>query len=100
MSRVRVEVVTPVHNRKELTLGCLRSLFSADSAGLDLHAIVVDDGSSDGTSAALRQEFPDVEIVRGDGSLWYTGGMNRGIEAAMKHDPDFVLAINNDSEFD
>ncbi|HKP70940.1 MAG TPA: glycosyltransferase family 2 protein [Pyrinomonadaceae bacterium] len=100
MSRLKVEVISPVHNRRELTLGCLRSLFSADLHDIDLHVIIVDDGSTDGTADALRQEFPDVEIVTGNGSLWYTGGINRGLEAAMKHEPDFILAINNDSEFD
>ena len=100
MRNLKVEVVTPVHNRKELTLGCLRSLADIDREGIDLHVIIVDDGSTDGTAAALREQFPDVEIVEGDGNLWYTAGMNAGFSAAMRHEPDYVLAINNDSEFD
>jgi len=100
MQNLRIEAVTPVHNRRDLTLDCLRSLLRADKVGLDLHIIIVDDGSTDGTSEAIRREFPDVEIVQGDRNLWYTAGMNRGIEAAMAHNPDYVLAINNDSSFD
>lgn len=100
MPNIKVEVVTPVHNRKELTLACLRSLDRADRRGLDLHVIVVDDGSTDGTAEALREEFPEVEILTGDGHLWYTAGMNVGLSAALKREPDYILAINNDSEFD
>ncbi len=100
MANLKVEVVTPVHNRKELTLGCLRSLADADQSGLDLHVIVVDDGSTDGTAEALREQYSDVEVIQGSGDLWYTAGINVGLAAAMKHDPDYVLAINNDSEFD
>ena len=100
MANVKVEVVTPVHNRKDLTLACLRSLWSSDLSGIDLHVIIVDDGSTDGTADAVRQEFPDTEIITGSGSLWYTAGMNVCLEAAVKRDPDFVLAINNDCEFD
>src|SRR5437016_13918963 len=96
----KVEVVTPVHNRREETLQCLRSSARADRAGIILHIIVVDDGSSDGTSAAIAEDFPHVEIVHGDGNLWYTAGTNRGIEAAMRHQPDYILAINNDTIFD
>jgi GT2 family glycosyltransferase len=68
--------------------------------GLDVHIIVVDDGSTDGTSGAIRTSFPDVEIVAAVGNLWYTAGTNRGIEAALRHNPDYILAINNDSIFD
>lgn len=100
MSNTKVVAVTPVHNRKELTLGCLRSLFAADLEGIDLAVVIVDDGSTDDTAEAVHAEFPDVEIVRGDGNLWYTAGMNVGMSAALKRDPDFVLGMNNDSEFD
>ena len=100
MANVRIEVVTPVHNRKELTLRCLESLLAADLEGIDLHVIVVDDGSTDGTADALAQEFPDVAVIPGDGNLWYTAGTNVGLAAAIERDPDFVLAINNDCEFD
>jgi GT2 family glycosyltransferase len=97
---VHVEIVTPVYNRRETTLQCLRSLARIDRTGLKVHIIVVDDGSRDGTSEAIREQHPDVQIVRGDGTLHYTAGTNRGIEAALEHSPDYVLAINDDSIFD
>jgi GT2 family glycosyltransferase len=100
MASQKVKIVTPVHNRRDETLHCLRSIVRADASGLQLHIIVVDDGSTDGTADAIKIEFPDVEIVHGDGNLWYTAGTNRGIEAAMRHEPDYILAINNDSVFD
>ncbi len=96
----RVVVVTPVHNRREITLQCLRSLRCIDRTGLDVRAVVVDDGSTDGTEDAVRREFPDVEVIRGDGTLWYTAGTNRGIAAALAHRPDYILAINDDTVFD
>ena len=97
---VRVEIVAPVHNRKEITLLCLRSLFRLNTSGLGVHIVIVDDGSTDGTSEAIAARFPDVEMVQGDGNLWYTEGTNVGIRAALKHDPHFVLMINDDAVFD
>lgn len=97
---IHVEIVSPVHNRCELTLQCLRSLARIDRTNLKIHIIIVDDGSTDGTSANLAAQFPEIEIVRGDGTLWFAGGSNRGFEAALRHSPDYVLLINNDTVFD
>jgi GT2 family glycosyltransferase len=96
----QIEVVFPVHNRREITLQCLRSLSRIDSEGLDVHVIVVDDGSTDGTSEAIESEFPGVEIIKGDGNLWFTEGTNVGIRAALEHDPDYILTMNDDQVFD
>ncbi|MFN6963430.1 MAG: glycosyltransferase [Pyrinomonadaceae bacterium] len=97
---IRIAVVTPVYNRREITLQCLRSLSRINSDGLDVHVIVVDDASTDGTADAIRQEFPDVEIVAGTGDLWFTGGTNAGVRVALERDPKYVLMMNDDQVFD
>lgn len=96
----KVEIVTPVHNRREITLQCLRSLSRIERKNLDVHIIVVDDGSTDGTSEAIEANFPDVQIIKGDGSLWFTEGTNVGVRAALEYNPDYVLMINDDEVFD
>lgn len=97
---IRVEIVAPVHNRKELTLLCLQSLSRIDRTGLELGIVIVDDGSTDGTSEAIRERFPDVEIVAGDGNLWFTEGTNLGVRHALEHDPKYILLMNDDQVFD
>lgn len=98
--KLKIEIVTPVYNRKKLTLFCLKSISRLNCDGLDIHTIIVDDGSSDGTSEAIRENFPTVEIIKGDGNLWFTEGTNVGIRAALKHNPDYILLINDDQIFD
>lgn len=100
MPNVKIEAVTPVHNRRDITLECLRSLLAVDLSGIDLSITIVDDGSTDGTSEAVAAEFPEVNLIRGDGNLWYTGGMNAGMKAALEREPDYILGFNNDSTFD
>lgn len=97
---IRVEIVAPVHNRKELTLLCLKSLSRINSSGLDVGVVIVDDGSTDGTSDAIREYFPKVDIVSGDGNLWFTEGTNVGVRRALERNPKYILLMNDDQVFD
>ena len=97
---IKVAIVTPIHNRREITLQCLRSLARINRESLEILTYVVDDGSSDGSGEAIRAEFPEVSVINGSGDLWYTEGTNVGIRAALERTPDYVLAINDDSVFD
>ncbi|MBC7569282.1 MAG: glycosyltransferase family 2 protein [Spirosoma sp.] len=92
-----IYVVIPVHNRRKLTRACLRCLRSQTEPH---RVIVVDDGSTDGTAAMMAQEFADVTVLTGNGSLWWAGGMNLGIRYVLPElsPDDFVLTLNDDTE--
>lgn len=95
----RVAIVIPVYNRKEITLKGLRSLTSINTKGLEVKIYIVDDASPDGTAEAVENAFPEVTIIRGNGTLHYAAGTNRGIEKALQDDPDFILTANDDAVF-
>jgi len=66
-----------------------------------LRTIVVDDGSNDGTYEMVRVEHPEVVLLRGDGSFYWTGAMHLGIEHILAHcaPDDYVLLLNDDLVF-
>lgn len=76
-----ISIVIPVFNRKEYTRECLLSL--KDQTDQRFKVIIVDDGSTDGTEDMLREEFPEVEVLKGSGSLFWTAGVNMGIRHAL-----------------
>ena len=92
-------VVIPVHNRKELTRNCLRSL--VEQTFRNYKIIIIDDGSTDGTGEMIESEFPEVHIIKGDGNLWWTAATNLGVEYAIRNDHEinnnFVLTLNSDT---
>lgn len=91
-----IHVVIPVHNRKEYTRGCLISLLQQDQKNFDI--CVIDDGSSDGTSEMIQEEFPEITLLKGDGNLWWAGSMNKGIRHILEfcQPNDYILTLNDD----
>ena len=92
---MRAAIIIPVHNRREVTLRCLRSLHQPGlPAGFAV--IVVDDGSSDGTASAIAAEFPDVIIEHGDGEMYWTGGIVQGMSRALREGAGYLFWLNDD----
>ncbi len=96
--KLKICAILTCFNRKESTLTCMRLLKqSCDLANVNLNAIVVDDGSTDGTSQALLQEFDWLDVEYGDGSLFWNRGMYKGLKSAENQSADFILWINDDT---
>lgn len=89
-------IVVPVHNRLDKTVSCLNSLSKLDE---ELSILVVDDGSTDGTADFILKNFPEVEMIQGDGKLFWTGAVERGITHILQKncsDQDYLILMNND----
>jgi hypothetical protein len=93
---VRVAIVIVNWNRAHDTARCLRSLESSRFSGWS--AIVVDNGSTDGSAQFLRERFPTVELVGNERNLGFAGGTNVGIERALAQAVPYILLLNNDAE--
>jgi GT2 family glycosyltransferase len=89
----RASVVVVNYNGLRYLDTCLEALFAQALEG-GFEVIVVDNASSDGSVAHLREHWPTVRLVEPGANLGFAGGNNRGIEAARgRH----VVLINNDT---
>ncbi|HEX8349174.1 MAG TPA: glycosyltransferase family 2 protein [Hymenobacter sp.] len=87
-------IIIPVFNRSHFTRECLLSL--RKQTDQRFRTVVVDDGSTDDTSQMLADEFPEVEVVQGDGNLFWTAGVNAGIRRALNLGATRIMTLNND----
>lgn len=93
----------PVFNGLSYTKKCLKALYeqknicALKNQNNLVHIIIVDDGSSDGTTDWIITNYPEVHIVYGDGKLWWSGGINKGVAYALDNlKSDYILWWNND----
>ncbi|MBN4060610.1 glycosyltransferase family 2 protein [bacterium AH-315-I20] len=93
-----IAVLLTCFNRKKETLACLEAVFSQRiPSHYEVKVYLTDDGSSDGTGEAVKQSFPDVEVLNGDGSLYWNGGMRVAFQAAMEIGYDYYFWLNDDT---
>jgi GT2 family glycosyltransferase len=88
----RAVVVIPNWNGLEHLPECLDAL--AAQTYRDFETIVVDNASTDGSVAYLREEWPDVRVVELDHNTGFPGAVDAGIAVSAT---EFVVLLNNDT---
>jgi GT2 family glycosyltransferase len=95
MTTVTLAIVIVTFNTRDLLLQCLRSVIEdADRGGRAYRVIVVDNASTDGTAAVVRQTFPSVGLIANTTNVGLAPALNQGLRACA--DATYVLLMNSD----
>lgn len=95
-----IAILLTVHNRKNKTCKCLSNLYNQmlEKDKFSFDVFLTDDGCTDGTVEAIRNLFPKVHIVSGDGTLFWNRGMYEAWKAANKIGLyDYYVWLNDDT---
>ena len=95
MANGLVVTVIPNWNLKEELAECLDSL--AVSTYRQHQVVVVDNGSTDGSQAFVKERYPLVHLISLDENLGYAAALNEGIQHAQRLGAGYVFALNNDT---
>jgi GT2 family glycosyltransferase len=93
-----VDIVVLNWNGKRDTVECLSSLEA--STYPNTRVIVVDNGSTDDSVAAVRSKFPGAAIVETGSNLRFAGGNNAGVRRALADGTEYIMLLNNDTVVD
>ncbi len=97
-SAPKVSIVILNWNQKDKTLACLRSLKKISYPCYEV--VLVDNGSTDDSVNAVKEEFPEIEIIENKRNLGVAGGRNVGINYVQEKGTDYVLLLDNDTIVD
>jgi len=78
-------------NTRDLLIDCLRHLFE-ENPGYTV--CVLDNGSTDGSGALMRETFPGVQLVESSENRGFAGGVN---ELLHRCHADYLLVLNTDA---
>lgn len=90
-ANIKTTVVIPNYNGMKYLSDCLQSL---QQAGNEAHILVIDNGSTDGSQAYIRQVYPDVTLIEFTKNKGFCIAVNAGIQAAKT---PYVILLNNDT---
>jgi GT2 family glycosyltransferase len=93
MAGLSATIIITTKNRKDELRTALRSCLEQTARP---RVLVIDDGSTDGTSEMVRAEFPTVQVDRSEQSLGLIGQRTR---AASLTDADILISIDDDAVF-
>ena len=88
-----ISAIMVSYNTRELTLRALEALEVA-SEGLDVETWLVDNDSHDGSVAAVKARFPDVNVIETGANLGFGAANNRAMARARG---DYFLLLNTDA---
>ncbi|MBQ0041963.1 MAG: glycosyltransferase family 2 protein [Lachnospiraceae bacterium] len=93
-----VTIIFTCYNRKEKSAAFVKSV---QDENLDIRFVVTDDGSTDGTDIDLQKLIDrgyHLDIVKGDGKLYWCGGMRKAVDYILNKNikSDYYVFANDD----
>ena len=91
---VKISTMIVTYNTGSIVLKCIDSILSSDKAD-EIEIIVVDNQSTDNTYELIREQYPQVKLIKSDKNGGFSYGNNQALRVASG---EFVALINPDLE--
>ena len=90
---LNLSIIIVSYNVRQLLLDCIQSVIETAS-GIDYEIIVVDNASTDRSSEAVKEAFPEVKVIVNRENAGFARANNQGYEISKG---EFILLLNPDT---
>ena len=97
---IRVQIILPTYNEAENLAVLVEEL---QSLGLNLHMLIVDDNSKDGTQSIARElgeRFGNVTLIARTGKFGLGSALKAGLIEALAADAEYIMTMDADCSHD
>lgn len=95
MNATKIDIAIISYNSRAFNLRCINSIYET-KGNIPVSIILVDNASEDDSANAVKEKFPEVEVIENDKNLGYAKAVNIGVENCDGH---YVIVCNADIEF-
>jgi len=95
---INIAVIIPTHNRDQLLLNTIEQLklqILPDNCNIAI-IVIIDELEPEETMRKIQKRYKDIHTLLGNGNLWYTKSINKGMFYAKSIGMDFILILNDD----
>ena len=83
------------YNNWKDTIDCIKSLMNVGVNSSNI--LLIENASTNDSFERLKAELTEINIIRTDKNLGFTGANNLGILYAVEHNNDYAILLNNDT---
>lgn len=89
-----LSIVIVNYNVRHFLIKCLESIYKSKKNNFEIEVIVVDNASVDGSTAVVRELYPQVTLIENLSNVGFAKANNQGFQIAKGQ---YILALNPDT---
>lgn len=93
--KIKVCIILLNYKNWKDTCKCLDSIYKTTYPYK--HVIVIDNASNNGSVENIKNNFPEIDLIKNKENLGFSRACNVGIKKALNMNSDYILLLNNDT---
>jgi GT2 family glycosyltransferase len=90
-----ISIIIVNYNVKHFVLNCLKTIYNDNNSKLNFETIVIDNNSTDSSIAAIKEFFPQVQLIENKHNAGFPAANNQGFKIAKGN---YIFMLNPDTE--